>query len=165
MLLSNSTFENIIRNTPLISIDLCILKGKKILIGKRINCPARNTFFVPGGRILKSEKIDNAIKRILKVELGLSFISDEIKKIKQIGVYEHFYKDNFLCNTEFETHYIVLAYLIPYQTLKYLEKVSNDQHSEYIWFDLDRNKLSLIKDIHPYTVDYFNNPIIKKFIK
>ena len=48
------------------------MKGRKILLGKRKNPPAKNFFFVPGGRIFKSELKKHAFKRILKNELGFS---------------------------------------------------------------------------------------------
>ena len=54
--LSKTDFSFIVKNTPLISIDFCILKGKKILLGKRLNSPAKDFYFVPGGRIRKGEK-------------------------------------------------------------------------------------------------------------
>ncbi|HGY7193620.1 TPA: NUDIX domain-containing protein, partial [Escherichia coli] len=60
MFLDDNAFKNIIRNTPLISIDLIIQNEKdEYLVGKRNNRPARGFWFVPGGRILKDESLDN----------------------------------------------------------------------------------------------------------
>ena len=42
MFLSNSDFEEVIRKTPMIAIDLCITNNEKILLGKRNNPPAKN---------------------------------------------------------------------------------------------------------------------------
>ena len=59
MFLEKELFSSIIENTPLISIDLVVKNHEnKILLGKRINKPAYNSWFVPGGRIYKDEKID-----------------------------------------------------------------------------------------------------------
>ncbi|EIB9633284.1 GDP-mannose mannosyl hydrolase, partial [Escherichia coli] len=50
MFLDDNAFKNIIRNTPLISIDLIIQNEKdEYLVGKRNNRPARGFWFVPGG--------------------------------------------------------------------------------------------------------------------
>ena len=114
MYLSKSEFAKVIESTPLISIDLCILKNRKLLIGKRINPPAKNYFFVPGGRIFKSELKKDAFRRILKNELGLVLRPNKERLIRELGVYEHFYNNNFLDNKKFSTHYVVLAYLIKY---------------------------------------------------
>ena len=57
----------IIKATPLVSIDLIIRNpSHKILLGKRINRPAKDYWFVPGGRIIKNETIAHALKRISK---------------------------------------------------------------------------------------------------
>ena len=118
MILSESDFSKLIISAPLISIDLCILKGRELLTGKRINPPAQDYFFVPGGRILKSELKQNALDRILRNELGLLIKDNDKNLIKDLGIFEHFYDDNFLGNKNFSTHYIVLAYLIPFEILK-----------------------------------------------
>ena len=64
-LLSNDEFKSIIKLTPLIAFDMIIEYNDNILLGKRINNPAKGFYFIPGGRILKflsliimSEKID-----------------------------------------------------------------------------------------------------------
>ena len=73
-----------------------------------------------------------------------------------MGIYEHFYEDNFLGNNKFKTHYIVLAFLISFDQIDKISDVPfhKDQHSNYIWYDLE-NKI--IKDIgiHKYTYSYF----------
>ena len=159
MSLSKSVFSNVITNAPLIAIDLCLVKGKKLLLGKRINPPAKDFFFVPGGRILKSERIKNAFERVLKSELGLNLKKSQNKSVKTLGIYEHFYDNNFLDNKEFNTHYIVIAYLIPYEALtKVVSKIKNPQHSEYIWFDIN-NKNNYSLKIHEYVLEYLKNPL------
>ena len=129
MHLNKLDFENIIKNTPLISIDFCIYKHGKILLGKRINSPAKNSFFVPGGRILKGESIKHASERILKDELGYKLINENGKEF--LGIYEHFYDDNFLDTQDFKTHYVALAYLVKMSCLaKTYRKKNKGQHSE-----------------------------------
>ena len=161
MFLSESDFSKVIKLSPLISLDLCIIKNRKILLGKRNNSPAKDYFFVPGGRIFKSELKVNALKRILKDELGFEIKIDNYNFIKPLGDYEHFYSDNFLNNNSFSTHYVVLAYLIPYEYLTHIKKeVDNEQHSEYIWFDIDLKDSNSYK-VHQCTLDYLENPMIK----
>ena len=69
-----TTFKTVVESTPLISIDL-IVRNKKgeVLLGQRINRPAKGDWFVPGGRILKDESFDNAFKRLIKSELNLVY--------------------------------------------------------------------------------------------
>jgi len=146
-MLSKEAFAGVIKNAPLISIDL-IVKNREgeILLGKRVNEPAKDFWFVPGGRIFKDENFNKAFSRICKDELNLYLT---INDATFHGIYEHFY-DNNVFNAEFSTHYVVLAYNI---TFKNEFDLPNCQHSEYIWSSPD----SLIKrdDVHKLTKDYF----------
>ena len=162
--LSKSDFSKIITNTPLISIGLCVINRKKILVGKRINPPAKNFFFVPGGRIFKSELKLDAFKRILKNELGMAIKKGEENFLIDLGIYEHFYEDNFLNNKKFSTHYVVIAYLLNYDLLEPIKGCEiNEQHSEYLWVDADAVNINKY-NIHENTLAYLKNPVLKNFI-
>ena len=66
-MLDLNTFKTVVENTPLISIDFIVKNSeKKILLGKRVNKPAKGFFFTLGGRVYKNEKLETAKKRILK---------------------------------------------------------------------------------------------------
>ena len=162
MFLSQSKFSQIVKNTPLVSIDLCILRERKVLVGKRINPPAKNYYFVPGGRIYKSELRSIALKRILMEELGFFLEYDQIDSLQELGCYEHFYDDNFLNNDDFGTHYIVLAYLIPYEKLRRNRDLTIvQQHSKYNWVDINSIKNCSL-NIHKNTLEYFKNPLLRR---
>lgn len=156
MFLESNLFKNIVQHAPLISIDLCIIDNNKILLGKRINNPAKENFFVPGGRIRKNETIEEGFNRILRDEVGAHVIGYTSKKF--LGIYQHFYDNNFLNTNNFNTHYIVLAYKI---NLKELRMGGRDlpkiQHSKYVWHELEDNDSNL--RIHKYTKDYFRDLI------
>ena len=71
MKITDKYLLEIIKATPLVSIDLVIRNPTgKVLLGKRINRPAKGYWFVPGGRIIKNETIGHALKRIFKAEVG-----------------------------------------------------------------------------------------------
>lgn len=148
--LNDNLFSTIINHTPLISIDLIIENEfKEILVGKRVNRPARGFWFVPGGRIRKNESLDVAFLRICKNEIGLS-----LPKINAefYGVYEHFYNDSFY-GDEFSTHYVVLAYKFIIQKKSICPPFN--QHNQYCWmshFELTRDE-----SVHNNTKAYFIN--------
>jgi len=145
-MLNQKTFSDIIQNTPLISIDLIVTSHtNQILLGKRVNNPAKNFWFVPGGRIYKDEGLEQAYKRIIHNELGLN---SNLPQAKFYGLYEHFYDKNFF-NDKFSTHYIVLAHKLMITT----EIILNNQHEAYKWFDVD--ELLNHKHVHHYTKNYF----------
>lgn len=148
MSLPEKVFKSVVASTPLISIDLIVRNNQgKILLGKRTNRPAQGYWFVPGGRVLKDEAIEQAFKRLLIVELGLEF---SVVKASFIGTYQHFYDDNFFDST-FSTHYVVLAYKIILQDD--LASIPNEQHSSYKWFS--ENELLNDDDVHEHSKWYF----------
>ena len=57
IMLEKEIFKKVVKNAPLVSIDLCIVCDGKILFGKRKNDPLKGFFFTPGGRILKMKPI------------------------------------------------------------------------------------------------------------
>lgn len=146
MFLSKDIFSTVVQNTPLISIDLIVYNSDgKVLLGKRVNEPALGFWFVPGGRVFKDESLDIAFARTVSEELGLEMQRSDAEFDR---VYEHFY-DNNVFNTEFSTHYIVLAHKINVDELPEL----NTQHSEYRWFEVE--ELLQDENVHKYTKDYF----------
>lgn len=139
----------IIEATPLVSVDLIIRNPfQKVLLGKRINRPAKGYWFVPGGRILKNETINQALKRISEVEVGLNLLT---KAPRLLGAYDHIYDDNFLNINGINTHYVVLAFIITLQ--KEIEVKPDDQHSDLKWWGIDN--LLEEQTVHQNTKVYF----------
>lgn len=147
-MLEKEIFAEIVKNTPLVSIDLIVRNSSgKYLLGFRNNEPARHYWFVPGGRVNKNEKLDDAFARITEKELGKTFQrSDANFK----GVYQHMYDTNFSQQGDFGTHYIVLAHVVDVGNY---EPVSDDQHEEYRWMSLE--EILADDKVHNYTKDYF----------
>ncbi|MHC4912714.1 MAG: NUDIX domain-containing protein, partial [Planctomycetota bacterium] len=91
--LSHRDLIEVVKKTPLVSIDLIIENTQnQILLGLRKNAPAKDFWFVPGGRILKDEPIPDAFNRIAKDELAINLTYE---KADFLGVFEHWYPDNF----------------------------------------------------------------------
>jgi len=147
--LSHEEFLKVVENTPLVSIDLIVFDPEgRVLVGLRKNRPAQNTWFVPGGKIQKDERIADAIRRISEVELGVE-ISPDKAHIK--GVYEHLYPDNFAEAPGISTHYIVLAYEVHLKSA--LLAPPPDQHANYKWLTIQE----ILGDpkVHVNTKAYF----------
>jgi len=126
-----ATFQSVVKHTPLISIDLIVKnKAGQVLLGKRTNKPAQDYWFVPGGRILKDETIQEAFSRLVLVELGVKLA---IEDASFLGVFEHFYDDNFSGN-DFSTHYVVLGYELKLDLP--IEALPDEQHNDYKWLSI-----------------------------
>jgi colanic acid biosynthesis protein WcaH len=146
-LLPKNKFIQLVKNGPLIAMDILILdKTNKILLGYRTNNPAINSWFVPGGCIRKNESFKIAHERITLAELG---VKCNISKSKFLGVYEHFYSNNFNDN-KFGTHYVVHAYKIKLNIS--LNDLPKEQHKKYKWFT--KEEVLINKNVHKNTKNY-----------
>lgn len=146
-MLEKETFKTIVKNTPLVSIDLCIVCDRQILLGKRKNNPLKGVFFTPGGRILKNEAHIDCLKRVARSELGL--IVDNLKQAELMGVWDHFY-ENSVFGEEVSTHHVNLPHCIYYDERP--EILLDDQHDTFEWFDL--SKVAKGNDFHKYMQSY-----------
>ena len=68
--------------SPILTTDGIILKNRKILLVKRQTSPFIGYWAIPGGHVDYGERVEDALKREMKEELGISV---KIKKL--IGVY------------------------------------------------------------------------------
>ena len=71
--LSEEIWRTCVDSMPIFGIDMIIFSQTcGVLMGRRINNPAKGKLFVPGGRVYKNEARKDAFKRILKNETGLN---------------------------------------------------------------------------------------------
>jgi colanic acid biosynthesis protein WcaH len=144
-------FRTIVASTPLVAIDFVVRNSQgQLLVGRRLNRPAQGYWFVPGGRVLKDETLDNAFRRLTYAELGYK---TDRGQASFLGIYEHFYEDSVfgVGADRPSTHYVVLAYelLFPVDGASTLP---SQQHAEYRWIStLELNECS---DIHDNTRAY-----------
>lgn len=149
MFLSRDDFAHVVRHTPLISIDLIVRdESERVLVGLRRNRPAQGFWFVPGGRIFKDERIDDAFLRVSQAELGLAIPRSEAS---QLGVYEHLYDDNALEIPDMSTHYLVVAYQLHVDAASLV--LPDGQHEQFRWMDV--NQIRADGAVHPNTKAYF----------
>jgi colanic acid biosynthesis protein WcaH len=149
MKLDKENFAGIIDATPLVSIDL-ILRNERdeILLGRRTNRPAQGYWFVPGGRIRKNEKSQDALQRIAQAELGTA-----IAPGKLLGIFDHFYADNYFEIEGISTHYVVLGYQSRLDSSTRLQP--DAQHGELKWWPVDQ--LLRSNDVHDNSKLYFRD--------
>lgn len=149
MFVNKDTFLTIVASTPFVSIDLVIRNEKKqVLLGYRRNRPAQDCWFVPGGRIRKNERMQDALARIAQHELGVAAANGTL-----LGVFDHFYEDNFYGAPGIGTHYVVCAY--QFRVDSCTSFVQDEQHAQLRWWDLDALLASV--DVHPNTKLYFQD--------
>ena len=147
--MNDDEFSRLIRNAPLVAVDVVLRdRNGNVLLMLRNDEPARNWYFVPGGRIRKNETIRAAFERIVKSETGCDAAFDVARLI---GVYDHIYSTNRFEQEGYGTHYVVLAYEL---VLNQGARIELDpHHTAYEW--LDEADLKRRPDVHPNVKAYF----------
>ena len=146
--LNSDEMMAVIELTPLVSIDLVIVNAQnEVLLGMRVNEPARSFWFVPGGRICKNETLSVAFQRISKTELGFPL---KISQGRLMGAYDHIYESNRFGKSGLTTHYVALGYLVRID--RDLKPVQDQQHDSFEWRKMD----DVVKDdrVHANTRIY-----------
>jgi colanic acid biosynthesis protein WcaH len=120
-------FEKIQKLMPIASVDILAVHKGKLLLLLRNNGPARDTWFVPGGRVRFGETLEQAATRKLQEETGLT-----PTKIEKKGVMTHMYP---------EAHYVTTFFRVEVKT----NSVKlNHEHRGKRWVT------KIPEDVHPY---------------
>lgn len=151
MYLSDDAFKLVVAATPLISIDLVVEDGAgRVLLGLRRNRPAQGFWFVPGGRIRKNERLDDALRRLGETELGSPLSPADVRFT---GLHEHFYRDSVFGDGDApDTHCVVLAYAVKWPAGR--DARSDPQHERYEWWTREAALQS--SQVHPHTKAYLD---------
>lgn len=81
--LSKKEFEYIYNRVPRFCVEAVIKTEKGIIFTKRNIEPAKGTWHIPGGTVLKGETLVNAIKRIVKLELGIDIFVEKMIEVAE----------------------------------------------------------------------------------
>ena len=134
-----SEYRTIAEQVPIVSVDLLLLCGDGLLVGRRENAPAKGDWFVPGGTVLKGETRREAVHRVAAEELGVGVTVDE-----QVGTYDLFFQSAESKGVETK-QYVATAFVVtPRQT----DFTLDDQHDELT------TVASSTSDLHPYIQRY-----------
>ena len=159
-MLNHSEFYNVVKSTPLIAVDFLIFdnESKNILLGKRLNNPAKDSFFSFGNAVFKNETLSQSMNRVLVNELNLQNVENYLKNAEFNGIFEQFYENNFLDNSA-TTHYVVISYALKINKLDLQNNKGNDaytnQHENIKWFEL--SKINNLPDVHEYVKTMINH--------
>jgi len=122
-----SEYTKIVEQMPIVCIDAVILNSKKqYLLIKRKNEPLLGDYWVPGGRLLKNETLDDAVVRKVRQELGIT-----AHIVMPLGVYEDFF-DKSPLTLNSGLHTVSIVYLMVAEN----DDINLDEQSDdWGWFD------------------------------
>ena len=133
--INQKLYKKILEVLPVACADSVVVHGKKFLLGKRKNKPAKGGWFLIGGRIIKGEKLEDAARRHVSEETGIKRV--KIKKF--LGARETIYPDSAQGPSSHTVNFVYLAEINPAKTFS----VSKES-SEFKWFS------KINKTWHPY---------------
>lgn len=145
--ISSDEWATIVRNVPIVSVDLVIEHSGGVILGRRENEPAKGEWFVPGGRVQKFESLTDAVHRIAREELGI-----DVTIRRQLGVYEHMYDESDVSEGNGK-HYVANAYVV--QVTGESSLSADEQHDSLRVFD------DPPEDLHPYVEAYLRDAGIR----
>ncbi|MFC6765380.1 GDP-mannose mannosyl hydrolase [Natrinema soli] len=139
--IASEEWDVVVDNVPIVSVDLIVKYEGGVLLGLRENEPAKGEWFVPGGTVLKNERLTEAVQRVAETELGC-----DVEIHEKLGVFEHFYDTSEIDGVD-SKHYVATAFVVePVDDQQVV--VSDDQHSHLRVVDPP------VEDLHPYVQRY-----------
>jgi colanic acid biosynthesis protein WcaH len=132
-------WATVVRNVPIVSVDLLVRTPEGVLLVERTNRPAKGVWFVPGGRVHKGERLVEAVHRVAREELGV-----EVGIEERLGAYEHLYDDADVVGAGGK-HYLANGFLVRTDATEF---DLDDQHGTARLFE------TFPDDLHPYVRAY-----------
>lgn len=100
-------YKKIVENMPICCVDLVLYHDNNVLLVKRGTEPFKGVWWLPGGRIYKNERLEEAAVRKAHEELGL-----KVKVVKKIGVYETMFKESNFSDIKNGVHTVNVCFLV-----------------------------------------------------
>lgn len=119
-------YKMILENMPIVCVDGVIInEDNEYLLVRRINEPMKNVFWIPGGRLLKNETLEEGIRRKMKQELDIY-----VKVEKLLGFFEEFFERS---SNEISSGLHVISFVFLLAIHNQSDIKLDDQSSEWKW--------------------------------
>ena len=136
-----TVYSQVVDMLPIVTVDVVPFTPdfSQVLLFKRINKPAQDEYYSPGGRLLKNETfIEGAIRQCQR-ELGLDI---EPTQLIPGGAINEIWNDSAFESLNYHSVNIFFGY--PLSKCEFSNLKLDNQHHDYKWFDIQDT------DIHPY---------------
>lgn len=129
-------YMKMVENLPIVCIDIVLTDGKRALLVKRSEEPAKGLWWLPGGRLLKNERLEERAVRKAKEETGI-----DAKVVRRIGVYETFFDIHSIGKVKGGYHTVNIGFLL---TAKNSDVELDETSSSFRWIE------SIEEGLDPY---------------
>jgi len=154
LLLPLVQFQAAVAALPLVSVDWVFTNpAGELLVGQRLNAPARGSWFTPGGRVRKGEPLAAAQLRVAAEELGLPPAAGAalLARAQLMGAWDHFFPDAAF-SPSVPTQYVNLPHWVALTAAEValLRLPVGDQHGHWQWMPLAQAAEQVHEHVKPY---------------
>jgi len=143
--IERSLYRKIHSLMPIPCVDLVIERSDYVLVGKRTTNPLKGMWFLPGGRLMRNERVWEAGRRIAWEETGL-----KVSVVEILGWDETFFhSDPFGHRRGTHTINVILRAYSGRGAIR-----ADGQHSELKW--IPRDKIETLIPLHPRVENIIN---------
>ncbi|MGB7443569.1 MAG: NUDIX domain-containing protein [Coleofasciculaceae cyanobacterium] len=132
------TYKITIAMLPVVTVDVLPFREDftEVLLLNRVNKPAQNQYYSPGGRLLKNEEFADGAVRQFKRELGLDINE---KDLIAGGVINEIWQDSSFEGVNYHSVNVFFGYSLRHSQL--LELTLDFQHSHFKWFNVEDSSI------------------------
>lgn len=100
-------YKKMLENMPVCCVDLVVRRNSKVLLVFRTNEPAKNKWWLPGGRVYKRETLEQAAVRKVREEAGL-----KVRVVRKIGAYETIFDKGPFAELKTGVHNVNVCFVV-----------------------------------------------------
>lgn len=109
---------------PVLAASIAVFRDGKVLLAERAKAPARGLYSLPGGRIERGERLEEAVLRELSEEVGIS--------ARVIGFVDHVEHIERNAEGDVTAHAVICAFAGHWESG---EPTLSDEASALVWVD------------------------------
>ena len=140
-MIPNDLYVRILESIPVCCVDVVLIHRGKVLLVCRNENPAKNQWWLPGGRLLKGETFVEAAKRKAKQELGL-----DVEVDRKIGSYEVMFNEAPFPEIKSGIHEVAVCFVV--RTSGDVSISLDETSGKYRWVDrIDEGLHGYVKQV------------------
>jgi 8-oxo-dGTP diphosphatase len=136
------------KNRPQVGVGLIIIKGKKVLLGKRRGSHGHGEYASTGGHLENGETLEECVMRELREEAGPDIQIKNLRFVRLINLRKYAPK-----------HYIDIGFIAEWKSGEPKVMESNKKES-WDWYDMDNLPSPLFGTVEAYIDAYKTGQIL-----
>jgi 8-oxo-dGTP diphosphatase len=136
------------KNRPQVGVGLIIIKGKKVLLGKRRGSHGHGEYASTGGHLENGETLEECVMRELREEAGPDIQIKNLRFVRLINLRKYAPK-----------HYIDIGFIAEWKSGE-PKVMESDKKESWDWYDMDNLPSPLFGTVEAYIDAYKTGQIL-----